>query len=274
VGTLARVGVRTMVTAAGAYLAFLLLWGLNYRRIPLADRVAFDPQRVSRQAAARLAAETVAQLNALHETAHSSGWPSPGAVDPGLREGFARTQKALGYRWQASPARPKISLLDPYFRRAGVAGMTDPYFLETLIASDLLPFERPMVVAHEWGHLAGINDEGEANFAGWVTCVLGAPRDQYSGWLFLYDEIAAVLPPNDMRTAAGSLAPGPRADLRAIRARVQRSVNPVMAAAGWRVYDGYLKANRVEEGAASYAGIVRLLTGVEFDPGWIPRLRR
>jgi hypothetical protein len=42
--------------------------------------------------------------------------------------------------------------------------MTDPFFLETLVASDVLPFERPFLVAHEWSHLAGIADEGEANF--------------------------------------------------------------------------------------------------------------
>jgi hypothetical protein len=29
----------------------------------------------------------------------------------------------------------------------------------------------------------------------------------------------------------------------------------------WRVYDRYLKANRIEEGAASYAQVVRLLLG-------------
>jgi hypothetical protein len=33
--------------------------------------------------------------------------------------------------------------------------MTDPFLLETLLASNLLPFEVPAVIAHEWGHLAG-----------------------------------------------------------------------------------------------------------------------
>ena len=33
--------------------------------------------------------------------------------------------------------------------------------------------------------------------------------------------------------------------------------------AGWRVYDRYLKANRVEDGAASYARVVRLALGTE-----------
>jgi Protein of unknown function (DUF3810) len=265
---------RTAVTAAVAYLAFLLLWGLNYRRPPLTDRVAFDPARVSQAAAAALVEQSVSQLNVLHAPAHASGWPEPGEADGALRDAFARTERALGSAWQARPARPKKTLLDFYFRRAGVAGMTDPYFLETLVATDLLPFERPAVIAHEWSHLAGITDEGEANFVGWVTCMQGAARDRYSAWLFLYDELAGALPTAAMKNLAASLGAGPRADLLAIRARLQRNINPTVAVAGWRVYDSYLKANRVEEGAASYAGVVRLVTGTAFDPDWLPQLRR
>jgi hypothetical protein len=61
-----------------------------------------------------------------------------------------------------------------YFKAAGVEGMTDPFFLETLVAGDLLPFERPFVIAHEWSHLAGFANEGEANFLGWLTCMKGS----------------------------------------------------------------------------------------------------
>ena len=41
-----------------------------------------------------------------------------------------------------------------------------------------------------------------------------------------------------------------------------REVSVPIASAGWRVYDSYLKANRVKAGAASYAEVVRLVLGV------------
>ena len=148
--------------------------------------------------------------------------------------------------------------------------MTDPFLLETLVVSDLLPFERPFVIAHEWGHLAGIGDEGEANFLGWLTCVRATPPAQYSGWLFLYSELTASLPGRDRAAAAATLDPGPRADLRAIRDRLARNVSPRISAAGWRVYDSYLKANRVEAGAASYAEVVRLVLGARLASGGAP----
>jgi hypothetical protein len=152
-------------------------------------------------------------------------------------------------------------MLDLYFRPAGVAGMTDPWFLETLVESDLLAVERPFVIAHEWSHLAGFADEGEANFAGWLTCVRAGAAAQYSGWLFLFGELVNSVPRADRAPLMASLDAGPRGDLRAIAARLARDVQPTVSAAGWRVYDQYLKANRVEAGAASYAQVVRLVLG-------------
>jgi hypothetical protein len=151
--------------------------------------------------------------------------------------------------------------------------MTDPFFLETLVASDVLPFERPMVVAHEWSHLAGVNDEGEANFVAWIACVRSTPSHRYSAWLSVYEEVLPSIGRRDRSALAAALGPGPRADLQAARERFARNVNPRLFAVGWQVYDSYLKANRVESGAASYAEVVRLILGVRFTGEWIPQRR-
>jgi hypothetical protein len=212
-----------------------------------------------------------ARLNALHDAAHAAGWPASGEVDPNLADGFARAVRDAGITRDVVPARPKRTWLDGYFRRAGVDGMTDPFFLETLVSGGVLPFERPFLVAHEWSHLAGIADEGEANFIGWLACVRGSPANAYSGWLFLYGELARASGGSDRAALANALAAGPRADLRAIRDRYAREVNPRLSAAGWRIYDSYLKANRVEAGTASYDEVVRLVLGVRV--GGAPVLR-
>jgi hypothetical protein len=260
-----QIAVRLVSVAAAAYLVFLMTWGLNYRRLPMVQRVAFDATRISSGAALALADETVRQVNALYEPAHREGGAPLGTIDPVLADAFMRAQVDLGGDRRFIPGRPKVTLLDGYFRRAGVAGMTDPYFLETLVASDLLPIERPMVIAHEWSHLAGIADEGEANFAGWLACIHGSAFHQYSGWLFLYSEVAATLGPADWRRLSVTLDTGPRHDLLAIRERVQEHLSPIVSAAGWRVYDQYLKANRVDRGTASYTDVVRLVLGTRFD---------
>jgi hypothetical protein len=79
--------------------------------------------------------------------------------------------------------------------------------------------------------------------------------------LFLFDELVSGLPAADRSAVAARLAAGPRGDLRAIAARLMRDVRPRVSAAGWRVYDRYLRANRIDAGAASYAQVVRLVLG-------------
>jgi hypothetical protein len=259
------IAVRTVTWGAVSYLAFLACWGLNYRRPRLRDTIAYDAAAVTAGAAAAAGRVAVVRLNALHAQAHTAGWPQAGDVDENLAAGFARAVRNAGIARDVVPARPKHSLLDWYFRRAGVDGMTDPIFLETLIAGGSLPFERPFTIAHEWSHLAGITDEGEANFTGWLACARGSPANAYSGWLFLYGELAGAVGGPDRAALSAALGEGPRADLRAIRERYAREVNPRVSRAGWQVYDSYLRANRVEAGTASYDEVVRLVLGARID---------
>jgi hypothetical protein len=253
---------RSIVWAATAYLAFLCLWGLNYRRPRLRELLPYDASAVTADAAVAAGRLAVERLNALHDPAHAAGWPAPGDVDADLAAGFATAARDAAIGHDVVPARPKATLLTWYFRRAGVDGMTDPFFLETLVSGGILPFERPFVVAHEWSHLAGIADEGEANFTATLACIRGAAPNAYSGWLFLYGELARAVNGPARAAMSGALADGPRGDLRAIRERYTRDVSPRISGAGWRVYDSYLKANRVEAGTASYDEVVRLVLGV------------
>lgn len=261
VRVLSRAVVRALTTAAVVYLLFLITWGLNYRRLPLTSKLHFDEAAITPAAARDMARRAVDEVNALYVNAHSELTLSNPVTGRSFADAFARAQQAMGATRLARTARPKRSMLDPFFRAASVEGMTDPFFLETLVAGGLLPFEQPFVVAHEWSHLAGFADEGEANFLGWLTCVRGSDAARYSGWLFLYRELDASLGASDRAGVSARLRPGPRNDLRAIAERVRRQVRPELSNAGWRVYDQYLKANRVPAGTASYAEVLRLVLG-------------
>ena len=119
----------------------------------------------------------------------------------------------LGSERLAVPVVPKRSLLERYFRAAAIDGMTDPFFLEVIINPDTLPFERPFVLAHEWAHLAGYANEAEANFVAWLACTQGDAMARYSGWLAIFEHVAASLPRSDRTALAAQLAAGPRRDL-------------------------------------------------------------
>jgi hypothetical protein len=258
---------RVAMLASIGYLLFLITWGLNYRRVPLAEKLAFDRGRITARATADLAMRAAGQLNRLHDAAHRVPFDERDLVAP-----FHDAQRALGSRWAIVTGTPKPTLLALYFKRAAIAGMTDPFLLEVMLAPDLLDVERPFVLAHEWGHLAGYADESEANFIAWLACARGNERAQYSGWLALFSHSAGVLPAAERRAAFASLEGGPREDLAAIAARYEATSRFVRVAAR-ETYDRYLKANRVTEGIESYDAVLQLILGSTFDANWTPRLR-
>jgi hypothetical protein len=256
-----------LTLAAVAYLVFLACWGLNYRRLPLEAKIDFDNARVTTDAMRTLGTTAVRMLNAGYDGAHAADQSGPT-----LEQAFASAQRMLGSQRLAVPGVLKRSLLQMYFRQAAIDGMTDPWFLEVIVNPDTLPWERPFVVLHEWGHLAGYAHEAEANFVAWTACLQGNAMARYSGWFAIYEHVFVTLTPPERKALATQLDPGPREDLRASAARYERS-SPVVRTAARDVYDSYLRANRVQDGIASYTGVVRLILGAGLEDGRPPRLR-
>jgi hypothetical protein len=265
-----RAAMTTAAVAAVVYLAFLALWGLNYRRLPITHRLVTEPRSPSTEQVAALGRDVAARLNGAYGPAHNSAWPEPVWRSASLREAFVDVQKQIADVPVAVPGRLKQTLFGLFFRWTAVDGMVNPLGLEVLANPDLLPFERPFVAAHEWAHLAGYADEAEANFVGWLACVRADPASQYSGWLYLYWQIAGELPAEERRLIAAELREGPRRDLAAIAARLRLGDLPLLRRATWIVYDSYLKANRVEEGVRSYGAVVTLILRARFEDGWRP----
>jgi hypothetical protein len=260
-------GLRSLVvTAAVAYLAFVAMWGLNYRRVPLEQKLEYDSTRITRDAAIRFGTEAARRVNAGYAAAHATQ-PDDGA----LARAFDEAQRLLGATRTAVVGVPKQSLLNIYFRRAAINGMTVPFFLDVIVNPDLLPVERPFTLAHEWAHLAGYADESEANFVAWLATSRGDALAQYSAWLEAYQYAARSLP-RGQRRLLPPLDDGPRADLAAMRERYERS-SPIVRNAARDVYDSYLRANRVAEGIESYDAVVRLMLGSRFDEAGAPRMR-
>src|SRR5688572_2127292 len=60
---------RTVIVTACAYLGFLAAWGLNYRRPPLPEEVAYDRARITEPAAQARAASAAPDVQAIYDSA-------------------------------------------------------------------------------------------------------------------------------------------------------------------------------------------------------------
>ncbi len=258
---------RTAVAVAAGYLAFLALWGLNYQRVPLEAAIGFDAGRVTPERVNALAAHAVERANATRAGAgdRATREDEAAATVRALPPAFQQTLADLGFP-PARPARPKTPVLTFYFNATGVSGMTNPFGLETLVAGNLLPFERPLVVAHEWAHLAGRGSESEAGFIGILTCLRSDELAQYSAWLDLALRSVRGLDPAARRDVLSRLSAAVRSDVQAMAARSERDEIDLARLVAWRVYDSYLTTHGVPGGIANYDAVITLLLGSRDAP--------
>lgn len=237
-------------------IVFMLTWGLNYRRVSLGAQNG-APATPS----VEVLRATITDVNLLASRLRDTrpGDMSFDAVADRLREPMNRALLQLDLNPLSQQGRPKFSfMITPFFTWTGVDGMIDPLALESIVHPDLLPFERPFALAHEWAHLAGVADEGEASAIGWLACMNGPPPLAYSASLYLIREATVALPDAMRSDVTSKLDPGVRSDLAAIVERRQQE-QPKMHRAANEIYDEYLKANHVEDGAASYGRALSLI---------------
>ena len=255
-----RLVFHTVALTAALYLVFVAFWGLNYRRQPLTVTLEYDPSTITSEALIGLTFETIGRLNELHPRTRGESWPELRELPDRMGGAFGRIQRELGGGRLAVTGRPKPTLLTSYFKRAGIDGMVNPFALEVLVNTSVLPFERPFVVAHEWAHLAGYANESEASFVGWLTCLDGDDQTRYSAWIFLIPHLMRHLAEPERERMWSRMEEGPLDDLRAVSARLSHAV-PVVRRNATRVYDRFLRANRLREGVASYGAVVNLVLG-------------
>ncbi|HEX3465441.1 MAG TPA: DUF3810 family protein [Candidatus Elarobacter sp.] len=254
---------HTLGFAALGIVLFELLWGLNYERLTVVQRVDYSEARVTDAAVARFSERIVATLNENVAAAHAE------TLDRAkLRAAWAPVVERLGDTWPVEVTNAKTTVLEPYYEAAGIGGQYSPFSFETMLNASFLSFEVPRALAHEWSHAGGFTDEGDANYIGTLACLRSDdPLIRYSGAFWTYGE----LPESERRRL--KLDPRVITDFQASRERFLRGYKPQIFAMQWRFYDRFLRANRVRGGVASYGFFLKLLVGTPLDANGLPVLR-
>lgn len=242
-------------------------WGWNYDRAPVEARTAYDARRVNPKAVNALRREAISQMNRLAAAAHADA-QSP-FDRPALRDSWTPVVHAAGDRWTPLVGPPKPTIGDPFMAMSGTSGFINPLTLNVHLASDLLWFERPFSLAHEWSHVAAYAREDEANYLSIVSCLRSNdPVIQYSGWL----ELFLYLPPLN-HYGKKTFVPLVWQDFAAIRERNKRRINLTVAHWSWQTYNVYLKSNRIASGVQNYNEVTRLYLGIPLNGEKLPVAR-
>jgi hypothetical protein len=259
---------RAVAAGGLAYLAFLLLWGLNYHRLPLAviAGLGAPTAQVSTDELAALCAELVAASNQTRtdvaEDAEGVGRTQGGVAGTLARSVAAVRAAAPRYAVARGPfAAPKRVLLSSGLSYLGITGIYMPFTGEANVNAIVPDSQLPFTACHELAHQAGIAPEDEANFVAYAACIRHPDADfRYSGALnaalYALHALSEADAPRALSLAEWS--PAVRRDLRALRRWNERYQGPAETAAR-AVNDAYLKTQGVPEGVRSYGRMVDLL---------------
>jgi len=275
-GTL-RLLYRTAVYLAMVYVVFMLVWGLNYSRQPLAVSLDLKVRPYGPGELYALSEHLLHQANTLRldQLTDREGVMRTAST---RQELFKRT--ALGYVplksshpiFDGDWGPPKPLLSSGPMLYTGITGIFMPFTGEANVNVRVPDLLLPATALHEKAHQMGIAREDEANYMAYVAAMNHPDSDfQYSGTVLALIHVTNALyreNPAAYRELREDYSEGLSRDLAAYRAFWKSYEGEVNEGAD-RINDAYLKSNRQEEGVKSYGRMVDLLLA-DFLAGDLP----
>ena len=253
-------------------LLFYVLWGFNYARATLPERLAWPAiTDVTVNELANLTAQLIEGANEEYFTIHSvpdAGVPTEFArgdrtVERALDAGWREARAALTLPYLGGPyGRVKSPLLTKIYEWFGVAGFYFPFTGEANLRKGIPAIDRPKMLAHEKAHQRGVAREAEANFWGYLLATHSdMPIARYSAYVFAQRQLLGALYRTDRARADELVAarlPGVQRDMTNSR-NYWRSLQGSGTAVGTAVNNAFLRTNRVTGGVRNYSHSARLI---------------
>ena len=269
------------------YAWFYIAWGLNYSQPNIYCRTGMKPVEVSEAKFREFAYRYADSINSLseerrvksEETAFDAQRESQfnGMVDDGLknrvRDAVLKGYNEIGAKeginapFNQHP-HAKTMLFTPLSSMSGVTGSMGPFFCEFTLNGDIRPHDYPAIYAHEFAHLLGIANEGEANFYSYIVCTDSSDKAvKFSGYYHIFFHVLRnvfdILGEKEGEKFLKYIRPEIIQLARSDRQYWISKRCKALDAAQDFIFDLYLRGNHVAEGRKSYSGVVGLILAWE-----------
>ena len=253
--------------ASIVYFAFIILWGLNYSRLPFASVAGLEIRPTSVNELAKMSENLITKTNDLRTMLEED---SRGVMLLAKGKPEALKRAYIGYV-QASKVYPELGgsfgnpkpiFLSEFMSYTGITGVYFPYTAEANVNMKNNSSMLPSTISHEMAHQRGYAREDEANYIAYVTCKVHPDHDfQYSGYLLAIIHSMNALNSYDRESytrLSSKYSDGVMRDLRDINEFWQKYEGPVEKISN-SINNAYLKSNMQNDGVYSYGRMVDLL---------------
>ncbi len=279
---LVSLAARILWLCAFGLTLFMLAFGFNYQRPPLAETFQLAPREPTASEIETISRAVIEGINRNYAESHSSGIDdardtndagSANNVDSRMPLTRAELYQTLEAAYEREPllqgvasrsvVPPKPVYFSGLMSRFGISGVYSPLTGEPNYNAIQPDFDLPFVVAHEMAHQRGFAREDEANFIAFLICTKAThPYVRYSGYLNALRVLGVLyrLAPERYREMVTTIGEGGRADLKT-RAKFWASYTGRLSSFGNNLNHMYLKANGIKSGVKNYNEAVWLIIG-------------
>ena len=263
-GRLARLR-HGLLFAVLLYTWFYLAWGLNYSQASFYQRTQTPPAEFHEEEFLRFAHSYIRQLNEACLPLPELENIERETIGLEIQQLYRAGAEGWGIHTpQFDHLRPKTMLYTPLASKVGVTGSMAPFFCEYTLNGDLLPLQYPATYAHEFSHYLGIAREAEANFYAYQVCIRSSePIVRYSGYFLLLPHLLSnarrLLDEATYTDLVQRIRPEVKKHYEEQRLYWQAKYSQTLGQWQDRIYDLYLKGNKIPSGRQNYSEVIGLL---------------
>ena len=257
--------IRVLIASLGGlWLLSMLGAGINYNRATFAEEYELDLSGGTAEDLYYLSQIMTEEANKLiHQVQRDENGIMQLTGD--VRRQAVAAMKKLGKTYPTLGGfypLPKPVIYSEFLSKENITGVHSPYTSEAQYNRLITPYNIPHTVCHELGHLKGYSREDEANFVGFLACIVSDDIDfRYSGYVLGYLYASNALYGANAELWAKvrvCLADEIAVDL-AENSRYWSMYQTKLAEIKEKTNDAQLKFNHQEDGVKSYGRVVDLM---------------
>lgn len=256
---------RVILACAGSlWLVFMLGMGINYNRATFAEEYGMDLSGGTKEDLYYLSEIMTEKANELIDQVQRDA-DGIMQLSGDIRSLSVKAMKALGESYPTLAGfypQPKPVFFSEFLSHEHITGIQSPYTSEAQYNRLITPYNLPHTVCHELGHLKGYAREDEANFIGFLACILADEADmRYSGYVlgYLYASNALYGADYDLWAKVRSKLEDIVSTDLAENSRYWAQFQTKLVEIKEKQNDAQLKFNHQEDGVKSYGRVVDLM---------------
>ncbi|KIO77326.1 zinc-binding protein [Pedobacter lusitanus] len=243
------------------YIAFKLLWGLNYSRPSVSRQLGISNQKYTTKDLVLLGDFLISRVNTIKQEIEKKGLQKEFNIkelESGSKSAYdrlARTNSFFTYRVPAV----KAVIMDLMITKMGIEGYYAPPSGEANVNMRIPAIDLPFITCHEISHELGVAREDEANLVGYLVSTGSTDLNfQYSGYYNILRNVLLeirIKSPEDYGALYKKINAATLADF--LREQeFWKKYNSEMSGYLGAAFDKFLKINNQTKGTDSYQDIV------------------